>query len=109
MSGHTKGPWAVIQIGYHREPRIHADNERQLIAIVGNAESPAEASAEWEANAALIAAAPEMRDALERAREYFAERAEAEYFTDRASPVPNEEMRILVEIDEALAKAEGRP
>lgn len=43
--------------------------------------------------------------ALREAREYFAERADAEYTTESASPVGNTEMSLLVEIDEALKKA----
>ena len=35
-------------------------------------------------------------EALEAVIEYFDQRADAEYFTDRASPVPNEAMRHLV-------------
>lgn len=43
--------------------------------------------------------------ALREAREYFAERADAEYTTDSAGPKGNAEMSLLVEIDEALKKA----
>lgn len=46
--------------------------------------------------------------ALEACRDYFEGRADAEYFTDRASPVGNEEMRMLVLIDMALKKERNR-
>lgn len=35
--------------------------------------------------------------------EYFDQRADAEYFPDSASPVPNEEMQLLVKIRDLLA------
>lgn len=42
-------------------------------------------------------------EALESAEEYFESRADAEYFTDRASPVGNKEMHLLGEMREAIA------
>lgn len=39
-------------------------------------------------------------------QEYFDGRADAEYFTDRALPVPNEEMRFLVRIQHEIALAD---
>ena len=38
--------------------------------------------------------------------EYFEGRADAEYFTDRAGPVGNEEMRFLVRIQREIALAD---
>lgn len=45
----------------------------------------------------------ELEQILTECREYFEGGADAEYFTDRASPVPNEEMRLMVRCDEGLA------
>lgn len=44
-----------------------------------------------------------VRSALGECAEYFEQRADAEYFTDNASPVGNEEMRLLVEVQQAIA------
>ncbi|WP_164822747.1 hypothetical protein [Sinorhizobium meliloti] len=44
-------------------------------------------------------------EALEACDEYFDQRADAEYFTDRAAPVPNEEMKLLTLVRDALRKA----
>lgn len=44
-----------------------------------------------------------MRAALEEVQEYFDARADAEYFTDVAGPVGNEEMRLLTIVRAALA------
>ncbi len=40
--------------------------------------------------------------ALEECHAYFEDRAEAEIFTDSASPVGNDEMRLLVEVEVGL-------
>ena len=55
--------------------------------------------------ARLIAAAPVLLGALNEAKEYFDQRADAEYLSGQAAPVGNEEMRLLVVIRAAIAKA----
>lgn len=62
MTGHTPGPWAVSrlvggEIGIYRE----GDGRRDLARV-----HLADTDAECEANARLIAAAPDMLRALER-------------------------------------------
>lgn len=47
----------------------------------------------------------DQKDLLTHLRKFFDGRADAEYFTDSPSPVPNHDMRILVMIDEALKEA----
>lgn len=42
----------------------------------------------------------ERDDIIAEMREYFEQRADAEYFTDSAGPVPNEERRMLARLDE---------
>lgn len=44
----------------------------------------------------------QMKSALQECESYFEERADAEYFTDSASPCGNAEMRLLVEVQAAL-------
>ena len=44
---------------------------------------------------------------LRTLRDYFSERADAEYFTDSPSPVANEEMKMLALIEELEAPASG--
>jgi hypothetical protein len=48
----------------------------------------------------------ERDDIIAEMREYFEQRADAEYFTDSAGPVPNEEMRMLAKLDELQAARE---
>lgn len=43
-----------------------------------------------------------VQTALEECEAFFEERADAEYFTDSASPVPNDEMRLLTEVQVGL-------
>lgn len=40
-------------------------------------------------------------------REYFDQRADAEYYTDRDGPVPNEEMQMLAKLDQLQSAAHG--
>jgi hypothetical protein len=53
-----------------------------------------------EANAHLL-------EALRECEEFFDQRADAEYFIDSPTPVGNAEMKMLVLVREALAKATG--
>ena len=45
----------------------------------------------------------QMKAALQECEAYFEERADAECFTDSAGPVGNDEMRLLVEVQAAIA------
>lgn len=58
-------------------------------------------------DALLISKAPEMAELLAELRDYFDQRADAEYFTDSPRPVANDEMRHLSEIDELLQLING--
>jgi hypothetical protein len=62
-------------------------------------------------NAAYIVHAcnlyPKLVEALEEAKEYFENRADAEYVTDSPQPVGNEEMRHLTTIRAILAKCKA--
>lgn len=97
MSKHTPGPWAV-------QPGARDDRVWSNEGFIADVWSP---SGDVASNSHLIAAAPEMLAALREVEEFLDDQAEAEYFTDRASPVPNQAMRLLVEVREAIAKAEG--
>lgn len=46
----------------------------------------------------------DLTEFLEQCAEYFDGMADAEYFTDRADPVPNTEMRLLTEANELLRR-----
>jgi hypothetical protein len=57
-------------------------------------------------NVHLLAAAPDMLDALEQCAEYFDKFADADH--DQDGFVPNEAMQMLTLVMNAIAKAEGR-
>jgi hypothetical protein len=70
MSKHTPGPWFVVNIGADDEPmmsvkaaRIAGQEPRHEVAICATGDSPQEME---DANARLIAAAPELLEALEK-------------------------------------------
>jgi hypothetical protein len=60
------------------------------------------------ADARLIAAAPELLEALKSVADYLKTRADAEYSPNSSAPTGNDEMRLLVEIEQAIAKAESK-
>jgi hypothetical protein len=47
----------------------------------------------------------DLRTLLEDLRAFLEDQADAEYFTDRAGPVGNEAMRLMVRVDEELDRA----
>lgn len=96
MSKHTPGPWTAHLIGYQWEPRIHDDGTGTLLAVVGNAETDyQDARCVWEANADLMAAAPDLLNACASVWAYLAD-------TD------DPKLRALAdECRTAIAKAEG--
>ena len=117
---YTKGPWEAhyndhywsVYIPWERGGKI--GRYCQSVADVPNLSDSH--APEWlrkeggfneEANARLIAAAPELLEALKTAREYFDARADAESFPDSAGCHPNEEMVMLIAIDAAITKAKG--
>jgi hypothetical protein len=106
MSAHTPGPWREVCNHYSRYEIHYAGGQLAGVAKWDDPASPPPIP-EMHANARLIAAAPDQNEALIEVETYFAERADAEYFTDSASPVGNEEMRLLVIVRAALAKATG--
>lgn len=93
---HTPGPWEVSK-GFHKNRIADSDDAAIGYALGSNDEA--------EANARLIAAAPEMLEALYEAEEYFDNRADAD--NDETGFVPNTEMKLLVSIRAAIAKATG--
>lgn len=93
---HTPGPWE------YRENCIYPTSRQRCIARL-----------DWhirdevdDANARLIAAAPDMLEALYEAEEYFDNRADADH--DETGFVPNEEMKLLAVVRAAIAKATGQ-
>ncbi|MEZ0003816.1 hypothetical protein [Sinorhizobium fredii] len=46
-----------------------------------------------------------LTEALRECEEFFDDRADAEYFTDSAAPHPNEEMKLLTLVRDAIRKA----
>ena len=44
----------------------------------------------------------ELDEILTEMREYFEDRSDAEYFTDRASPGPNKELQLMGRCDEGI-------
>lgn len=92
----TKGEWKVLGVGKHIwiEPN-HGDAEH-IIAMVWKSEwEPIYKKDEARANAKLIAAAPDMYEALKEARDYL------RFNKGNASP-------IYDKADKALSKAEGK-
>src|SRR5687768_8581548 len=102
MSKHTPGPWTVEEYGDDDAPAlvIHKDIETRVcfMATPGSHGDPAKI----EADAFLIAAAPDMWGALHEAR------LQIEYLDAKFQPTGTS-AATLARIERALAKAEPRP
>lgn len=122
---HTPLPWKVVSQPnfdngnvYTSIQPVNVDEEAMKPLAMMNGEfhvcRMSHTAAQWRfdyhrANAAFIVKAVNAHDALLEAldacEDYFDSRADAEYFTDSAAPVPNEEMKLLTLVREALSKA----
>ena len=65
IAGHTPGPWRLSAAGIVRADEPHSGRHQAVADILFCSDIPA---VEREANARLIAAAPELLEALEKAR-----------------------------------------
>jgi len=90
---YTKGPWKVRLSG-------EVGNETQLIAAIFPWDP--KKTLKREANAKLIASAPELLEACKNTRDYF------EQVMDADDGIPNEEMNLFTMLQQAIAKAEGK-
>jgi hypothetical protein len=99
---HTKGPWKINNnIGHKGELGIIADTAPCIIAIMGNQKVwPAEA----EANAHLIAAAPDLLEACKALLEEFNSRTALIETCD----MTDDELVAIQKAEQAIAKTEGR-
>lgn len=104
-------PWKFGNTG--PEQRMILDANDQYVASVQIFQTPRQMGS-WqepqrEAYAAFILKAANAHsslvEALEACEEHFDQRADAEYFTDSAAPHPNEEMKLLTLVRDALRKA----
>lgn len=114
---HTPGPWYVVNDGTGEEPmysvkaaRIAGRPPRHCVAICATGDSPQEMET---GNAHLIAAAPEMADALREALEVI--ESEMEFFRspegepeEPANSLTAKVMYRLLSWSAALAKSEGK-
>lgn len=107
MLKHTPGPWHFHKKESEAAFRIDAKgDEWQELATVYQVPPYTHLMEQGEANARLIAAAPEMLDALKLARAHVQWRVSCE-FNAGAPPTGTKAHAALVALDAAIAKAEG--
>jgi len=111
MTAYTKGPWVIADsdpgapddaLCVGTPSRVDPDHKlNEVVAEVWPVASPfSDPRANRDANAALIAAAPELLEALT---------AVCDHYIDVNAPFEDdEERRVVALADEALAKAEGK-
>ena len=81
---------------------VRAQAGREIERLRAEGEMLREANRKLDAlNRETVKSNNRMFDALDEVREYFDQRADAEYFTDSDSPKGNEEMSMLAVIDAA--------
>ena len=106
MSKHTPGPWEWS------DKYRTSDNKRNtwsllgkdgygILSCDGDANSPQSLGASGEANARLIAAAPELLEALQMARTYM------KYPRDASDALVTAHNKAIYAVDAAIAKATG--
>lgn len=108
MSKHTPGQWEIIPQSIGGSIIAHPfETSQQLnptgLRLICQMWQRGSSLAEDQANASLIAAAPELLEALKEARRYVVGAYEC------AFPDDSENAAVLVDIDAAIAKAEGEP
>ena len=105
----TKGPWKQSPYGNNFIYGAPATDGMMRALIIKPEIEARGRSLEFanEADAPLVVASPDMYDLLCSLYDYMLERQDAEYFTDSAAGVPNEEMNFANEIEAVLSKARG--
>lgn len=98
---HTPGPWRIAgkYKGDHGSFWLETEFPMpvfELVPVIG-------VPGEHLANARLIAAAPDLLEALQECEDYFDNRADAD--CDQDGYIPNKEMLLLQVVREALKKA----
>lgn len=99
MSKHTPGPWAMPDSGQGRISKVGANGGWDGLIATADCGDYARSREEGLANARLIAAAPNLLEALKTARSMLA---------ICAGPIPsNDERDAIAWADAAIAKATG--
>lgn len=101
MSGHTKGPWRIGS-------RIDGHNTRICTIVGGHAIHGADTAIDdWRGDAHLIAAAPELLEALEECRIELFAMIEEHNKQDAEDGSWLYDYQTVAEADAAIAKAKG--
>jgi hypothetical protein len=96
---HTPGPWALLDREENSRTLTHITNGAHIVCTLGTTRT--DGSPNHSANAHLIAAAPDLLDALEQAYNAIAWDIPSGSFSDQ------EEEDLLETIRAAISKAEG--
>lgn len=99
MSKHTPGPWKLRRVTRY-DIRIAPESEPEHVSIAGMAIWGEEDREELEANARLIAAAPELLEALKELREALSD-------SGITTPYGSRLMRSFLKANAAIARVEG--
>lgn len=103
---HTPGPWKLQSFATISEQWIFSlCNPNPVGDIICRApeRGQTESLKQWGANAKLIAAAPDLLEALDECEAYFDNIADADH--DETIPIPNREMKLLTIVRNAIKKA----
>ena len=109
MSKHTPGPWINCQaVGQRLSSRRIISDSNKISTVVADVPDYGETSAsERHANARLIAAAPDLLEALRNARSFIKNGVDLGYIRMPDADCPDSAHNTLPAIEAALAKARG--
>lgn len=107
MTTHTPGPWHIESWHYKQPERtvLTVQTHADAVAQACDLWPPDECAREAEANARLIAAAPDLLAALDVACEFLEDRMDVRDGQD--GPRPDAFMSLFQQLDEVRAKARG--
>ncbi len=109
MSAHTPGPWDFQDMRdcFDKHIAIRPHGQGFLLASLSSESFTYGAGGhDIDANAHLIAAAPDMLDMLKRCAELLDDYSDVNDGED--GPRPNRAMSLLTDVEAIIAKAEGR-
>lgn len=106
MNTFTPGPWTAVKAAGSRTWLVNSKTWNELASVYGNQDRGL--NSEGEANARLVAAAPDLLSAARQAREFFEKNMGLLFGPDHDIPMAAGASLAIQYLDAAIAKAFGK-